>query len=77
MNLFILDRNTIFQHKCILNHFNQYFPQTIKEDGFWQLKDPLPKVLKNYFCYKSSFLKGSFAKKKIGYKLEDIFGPFF
>jgi hypothetical protein len=69
-----LERKTNLGHKCILNHFNQILSTNYKER--WVLIIKSPRSSKNYFCYKSSFLKGSFIAKHLDMELVDIFGLF-
>jgi hypothetical protein len=72
---YFLEGKTSLGHKCILNHFNQIL--SINYQGRWFLTIKRPKSSKIFFCYISSFLKGSFDAKKLDMELKDIFGLFF
>jgi len=58
---YFLEGKTIFGHKCILNRFIQILCTNYQKRWFFTIKRP--KSSKNYFCCRSSFLKGSFATK--------------
>jgi len=62
-------------HKCILNLFNQLLFTNYKGRWFSIIK----RVKSSNFCFcdTSSFLKGSFATKKLDMELEETFGLFF
>jgi hypothetical protein len=65
LEIYFLEGKPFLGHKCILNHFNQLLSTNCKGKLFLTIK--IIKSSVNYFCYTSSFLKGSFLSKKTRY----------
>jgi len=66
-----MEGKTSLGHKCILNCFNQILSRNYKK--WWLLTIKSSHFSKNYFCYRSSFMKGSFVAKILDMELLEIY----